>query len=67
MNRDNLITVLKSIDNGTKTVTNGVFCLIQSVLVGAFDQDGNTQWVLAVLDERVLVFSLLTVALDTSN
>lgn len=52
------LTIFKSVDNSTKTISDGVLGLVQSVLVRALDQDGDTPRVLAVFNKSVLIFSL---------
>lgn len=49
--------VLNSVDNGSKSISDGVLSLGDRVVVGTLDEDGTREWVLNSLNESVFVLS----------
>lgn len=56
------LTVLERVQRRTQSVVDGVPDLLDGVVVGALQQQGHRLWVLAVLDERVLVLALAIIS-----
>lgn len=53
-----LLTVLNGIFDSPKAIPDSILDLGHSVLVGAFHQQSDWQWVLALLNKSILIFSL---------